>query len=127
MPLYTPAELIEKFYNNVVVDKYPHITKQHCQELCRSPFKFLKKCIINSTFAIIRFKYLGTFKPNIKQIVSYSRKVHEAFEKGKITQERLDYFNSKVSPYLKYIDENPPKKGKKDHNKQYDSLSSREL
>lgn len=54
-------ELIDRFYEVIKV-KYPEISRNEVEIICRTPFVFLKKQMAKLTLPDIRFTYWGIFK-----------------------------------------------------------------
>lgn len=56
-----PDELIGRFFETIK-DKYPNITLEEVNIICRTPFIFLRDQMKKSTLPSIRFRYWGIFK-----------------------------------------------------------------
>ena len=103
MAYFSPLEAVDKFYNEVVVVKYPGISKEQCKEICRAPFTFLKKWILSDKFPTIRFKYFGIFVPN-ERLLRYTRKLTEQeVNLGKIPKEYLEGFDKRTKDFFDYL------------------------
>lgn len=71
-------------------EQYPGVTLKQFNEICRAPFKFVKKIMASGILKPIRLKYLGVFKVS-KSRVKYSKKALTGnFEKGVISEERYN-------------------------------------
>lgn len=64
------------------------ISLELCEEVCKSPFIFVKEVMNSGILKNIRFKYLGLFEVSASR-VKYSKKtLEEKYAKGLVSEKR---------------------------------------
>jgi hypothetical protein len=91
-------ELINKFYLHIR-EKYPDITSQEINIICRAPFTFLRRQIGKMTLPIIRFKYFGVFQVKKGRLAAYDRNASKVQESVKTPHEqrKVDKMNAIIN------------------------------
>lgn len=91
-------ELISRFYLHIK-DKYPNISSQEVNLICRAPFTFLRRQIGKITLPIIRFKYFGVFQVKAGRLAALYRNADKAQESVKTAHEqrKVDKMNAIIN------------------------------
>lgn len=84
---------IEEFYNEMK-EYYPDLTLSDFNEICRTPFKYVKQVMSSGELKDIRLQYFGVFEVSPSR-VKYNKKIlKKNFEKGIVSENR---YNKKMN------------------------------
>lgn len=99
MPLLTHSKAIKEYWGEVK-DKYPHISFERFEDVCRSPFVAIKHWIKDNYLPEIKIKFFGKFKVfagNVKKAISYNDYLRS---KDELTVEEHQQKNKFLNNYL---------------------------
>ncbi len=98
--IYSVDNLI-KDYHTQVKDKFPEISFEQFEKICKAPFYYIKKKMEDVNFPLIHIKFLGKFLVYSGKVKSLLNTFEKANEKGMMSP--VDYENSTraLKNYLK--------------------------
>ena len=99
MPTLQHSKAIEEYYQQVK-DKYPDISFERFNAICRSPFNFIKELIRSARLPIIMVKHLGKFVPAVSRVKQRLEAEKVFFEKNIIDEETYKYRSTFLQNYL---------------------------
>ena len=105
----TFEEVVKEFYETYKESDLKGYTYIEILNLVKSPFKYLKKSIMDGLLLDFRFKYLGVFRVREfqvrKKIEIYKKIYQNEFDKGEDAKVyKLDRFKEIYETMEKYID-----------------------
>lgn len=92
-------ELLNSFYAEVS-DQYPELTKKQIEDICRSPFEFVRERMKSTVFPEIRLQNFGVFKVRVKNAERRLAETKMWFLAGKIPQQTHDYYVNSITKFL---------------------------
>jgi len=81
MPLLSQETVIKEYFSQVR-DQYPDLDYERFEEVCRSPFLFIKECIRSGALPVILVKYLGKFRVFSSSVAKLKRITKVYFDRG---------------------------------------------
>lgn len=82
-------ELIIKFHE-FIKGKYPDITHEEVNTICRAPFIFLRKQMAKVNLPEIRFKYWGVFRVKEGRKVAIDNMIDANLKKGRSVDKLIE-------------------------------------
>lgn len=98
--IITADKLVSDYYNQVK-DKYPEISFERFEKICKLPFYYIRKKIGNMSFPLIHIKYLGKFLVYPGKVEAYLRGFKTKLDKKEMTKEEFDDSTKPLSDFLK--------------------------
>jgi hypothetical protein len=103
MPLLTHDSAVKEYWETVK-DKYPELTFEEVELICKSPFKAIREWIRDMSLPLISVKYLGKFRVFPGKIRSLIKENEGCIKHGVITQERYETRKAFLDNYLVEIE-----------------------
>lgn len=105
MPSIDTDQLIKEYWQTVK-DKYPRISFEQFERICKAPFWFFKSQIEKPETPTIHVKYFGKFVVFSQYVERLIEKNNIKREKGIITEEEYQIRNTNLLKKLKEVSEN---------------------
>ncbi len=86
--LGTP-DLLQRFYDEVVKHKFPHVSLEQSNNICRTIFNFIKKKMEEPELPSIRLKYFGLFSVHKKKREHIEEHLETAVANKRITERKI--------------------------------------
>lgn len=84
-----PEELIKRFHNEII-RKYPNLSLEELNLICRAPFIFLRRQMARLDLPQIRFQYWGVFKVKGGRLSAMSKITEKASKSDRVSSEKID-------------------------------------
>ncbi len=95
-----PADkLVEEFYS-LNKEKYPNLSQDKIEKICKLPFYFIKNNMEDNSFPLIHIKYLGKFLVYSGKVKAYIKGFNKKFKDGNISKENYDIQTKPLRDYL---------------------------
>lgn len=89
MSLLEHREAIAKYYETIR-EKYPNLSLEQVEAICRTPAEFIKKIIREGGLQDIYIKYVGKLKPSKDRLIKYRNTLVKFRQLGYITEEHYN-------------------------------------
>jgi hypothetical protein len=104
MPLLTQEKAIKEYYETIK-DKYPHLSFDDVQGICKTPGAFIKECIRGNHYPTVLVKYIGKFRVFGSKLKAQIKNEKAYLERGIITQEVHDERVDRYQKHLKALED----------------------
>lgn len=94
-------ELINKFYDEIVKVKYPQLTRKQTNDICISPFRYVRMAMWEDFLPTVKMKYFGTFKPNDLQAVQFFKNLDRLYLENYIIRARYEYLKVLLGTFIR--------------------------
>lgn len=89
-----------KEYHNQVKDKYPDISFEQFEKICKAPFYYIKKKMEDMSFPLIHIKFLGKFLVYHGKVKSLLNTFEKANLAGTISPKEYEESTKALKNYL---------------------------
>ncbi len=103
MPNLDHTKAIQLYWQEVK-EKYPHLSFDRFELICKSPFLAIRHWIRRGDFPIIMLKYMGKFKvtkPKVKVAIRINKL---KFDQGHKTEEQYKFHKEFLDNYLEQME-----------------------
>lgn len=99
MPLLTQEKAIKEYYESIK-GKFPNLSFDEVQGICKAPGNFIKEVIRGVHLATVMVKHLGKFRVFRSRLIKQVKKEEIFFKKGITTEQE---YTERVTRYKNHI------------------------
>lgn len=92
-------ELIKEYYDSLEVK--PEMSYEQFVDVCKAPFKFLRRQISSDELPTIRFTFLGSFQVLPGMVIKMLQYTQDRFDKQLITEKEYQRYMTLLTNHIK--------------------------